>query len=700
MGIQKESSTPGGTWGLWTVGNQLDTYTASLTAAYSNQNRYVFQKFVIWSDVPSAVPEQEATTAPWTYVDADGDFHGNKYIRVSAFFIDTGGGGGGGDDPDVVTVTFDPNLAGATVDPTSQDYPKDSSTTYGSLPTPTKQGHQFDGWFTASTGGTKVTGSSTLVYLSNHTLYAHWKKHTYKFAQLLGIPALATNTGAPSGFNYICRADANVPTDQMMAIDGTPRANEYTQEVLLGDAIQLYHGVGAADNPVGYVSYGNYWLWNFYMYQYGSIRLRDRIEYSNGSNALGTFRFAKAPLLNTISDWATDANPSTWTVAGGDTSPGGYDCDIVYAWYPKQFSVTVESNESRNGRSLGVATATVTLPLVGDKGLALPRNAQSGTPSGSGTVQMEPETVDPFGFNYGRTATLSLVAYSSVIDLVATPGWRDWMSHAYDVSADDVRFVRWESSAAVYWATTGETSTTCTSATARAYLQREMDQGITFTAIFERKTKLIFKTYYKNQVITQEISLAAGSTAAIGTLPAAPTYVNTTMNKERTFLGWFTEEFGGTEVTSSYQVTGGQTYTFHAHWQRIILAVVRSPTCGWLLLTGVATQSGRLAISPVDTQSPAETSSAPANTVTCEGGLYGSGRIDGLRVTASNETGAAASATVTDYTVGQLTNGVSFQPSHDDLRLFLRSYSLKLLRDPTTNLLLRDPTSGNLMADA
>ena len=45
---------------------------------------------------------------------------------------------------------------------------------YGTLPTPTRSGYTFNGWYTAATGGTKVTSSTAVSATSNHTLYAHW----------------------------------------------------------------------------------------------------------------------------------------------------------------------------------------------------------------------------------------------------------------------------------------------------------------------------------------------------------------------------------------------------------------------------------------------------------------------------------------------------------------------------------------------
>lgn len=46
---------------------------------------------------------------------------------------------------------------------------------YGTMPTPSRPGYTFDGWYTSATGGTKVT-ASTVVNQGDHTLYAHWTK--------------------------------------------------------------------------------------------------------------------------------------------------------------------------------------------------------------------------------------------------------------------------------------------------------------------------------------------------------------------------------------------------------------------------------------------------------------------------------------------------------------------------------------------
>lgn len=69
------------------------------------------------------------------------------------------------------TVTL--NAGGGSVSPTSITVTKGS--TYGALPTPTRSGYTFSGWFTAASGGTEITSSTAVNLSGNQTLYAQWK---------------------------------------------------------------------------------------------------------------------------------------------------------------------------------------------------------------------------------------------------------------------------------------------------------------------------------------------------------------------------------------------------------------------------------------------------------------------------------------------------------------------------------------------
>ena len=76
----------------------------------------------------------------------------------------------------VATVTFDKN-GGERVSPASKKVTVGEA--YGALPTPRWSGHTFEGWFTAASGGKRVTAETTVTAKEAHTLYAHWKRSQY-----------------------------------------------------------------------------------------------------------------------------------------------------------------------------------------------------------------------------------------------------------------------------------------------------------------------------------------------------------------------------------------------------------------------------------------------------------------------------------------------------------------------------------------
>ncbi len=64
------------------------------------------------------------------------------------------------------------NANGGSVNPGYKDL--NNGAQYGTLPTPTRSGYKFDGWYTAASGGTKVSSSTTIS--GDTTIYAHWEE--------------------------------------------------------------------------------------------------------------------------------------------------------------------------------------------------------------------------------------------------------------------------------------------------------------------------------------------------------------------------------------------------------------------------------------------------------------------------------------------------------------------------------------------
>ena len=80
------------------------------------------------------------------------------------------------------TATFNGN--GGT--PATSSIEKTYGEALGTLPTVTREGYTFAGWYTESTGGTKITEATTMP-LNGATYYAHWDEETFDVTFVIGV---------------------------------------------------------------------------------------------------------------------------------------------------------------------------------------------------------------------------------------------------------------------------------------------------------------------------------------------------------------------------------------------------------------------------------------------------------------------------------------------------------------------------------
>lgn len=172
------------------------------------------------------------------------------------------------------TVTFDVN-GGDALDPNTKNVTYRD--TYGELPTPSKDGYHFDGWFTALDGGTQVTSETKVTNSSDHTLYAHWTQiHVYIVGRFKvrsseggawiytgsreDVWAMnSTNIEMPlSGSNYVLNTYASV--SELSSINNNDAPGWFAITEKVGSTTTTYLGNGEglkADNKSATLSTSN-----------------------------------------------------------------------------------------------------------------------------------------------------------------------------------------------------------------------------------------------------------------------------------------------------------------------------------------------------------------------------------------------------------------------------------------------------------
>ncbi len=86
------------------------------------------------------------------------------------------------------------------------------------LPTPTRAGYDFAGWYDTATGGNKVgDGGASYTPSADKELFAHWTAHTYKFVYNANNPSIATANVNMNGLTFTQKtyaANVNLSSDE------------------------------------------------------------------------------------------------------------------------------------------------------------------------------------------------------------------------------------------------------------------------------------------------------------------------------------------------------------------------------------------------------------------------------------------------------------------------------------------------------
>lgn len=156
--------------------DEFDNYLKSITVSFDANGGTLAadqtKKVVYYGQKYSALPtptRENYTFAGW-YTEKNGGTQVTADSAVSALVNQTLYAKW---TPNKFVLTYDAN--GGSVSPTNKTLT--FGDTYGSLPTPKRDYYKFDGWYTAASGGTKITTSSVINEAKDLTIYAHWTKN-------------------------------------------------------------------------------------------------------------------------------------------------------------------------------------------------------------------------------------------------------------------------------------------------------------------------------------------------------------------------------------------------------------------------------------------------------------------------------------------------------------------------------------------
>ncbi len=175
--------------------------------------------------------------------------------------------GNGGSNADDKTVTYD--------------------ATYGDLPSSTRTGYTFDGWFTEAVGGTQVTASATVQITAAQTLYAHWtaKGYTIELNNQSATTAGTTSLSVVYDSNANLTGAITLPTKTNCTFEGYFTAVKGGGSQLIGKDGKIIAGVS------GYTDGSKNWKCansvTLYAYWKGNQEivwdLEENIEYATGT---------------------------------------------------------------------------------------------------------------------------------------------------------------------------------------------------------------------------------------------------------------------------------------------------------------------------------------------------------------------------------------------------------------------------------
>ncbi len=514
-----------------------------------------------------------------------------------------------GDEYEPFTLYFD--ACGGEVDLTTE-YIVSYHDTYGSLPTPEREGYSFDGWYESEYDGTEITRYTIVTETSSHTLYAHWTANTYTvyfdanggdaystsksvtYDRTYGALTYATRSGytfvgwytAPSG-GFQVTEDSYVTLSQDHTLYAQWSTETYT--------VSFNANGGKTTTSSKTVAYGS---------TYGTLPTPTRAGYTFVgwfTSVSGGTKIVSSTPVNLTSDqtlfahWSTSGFTVTFNANGGSTPTSsktvtygstygtlptptrtGY---IFTGWY----TATSGGTHITSSTTVALTSNQTLYAQWSTSGYTVTFNANGGSTSTSSKIVS-------FGSTYGSLPIPTRTGYSFVGWYTATSGgtlitssstvvitsnqtlYAVWNANSYTVNFNANGGTLYTYSKTVYYGSSYGTLPSPTRAGYNFngwYTATSGGTRITeYSTVYLTSNQTLYAQWGTNSCTvtfdavggttpTSSKSVTSGST--YGTLPV-PT------KEGHTFVGWYTAAYGGTVVTENTAVASSSSHTLYAHW--------------------------------------------------------------------------------------------------------------------------------------
>ena len=205
---------------------------------------------------------------------------------------------------------------------------------YGQLPTPTRTGYTFDGWYTAATGGSKVTATTTVTETTAHTLHAHWTVNTYTITYNKNSGTI-TNESKYTSYTYGTGLTLPTPTRTGYTFGGW-----YTSSALTGTA-----ATSISSTTTGNKTYYAKWMANTYTITYNknSGTITNESKYTSYTYGTGLTLPTPTRTGYTFGGWYT-SSALTGTAATSISSTTTGNKTYYAKWMANTYTITYNKN--------------------------------------------------------------------------------------------------------------------------------------------------------------------------------------------------------------------------------------------------------------------------------------------------------------------------------------------------------------------